>query len=115
MGKTIKLFLVDGIPNGILTAEIMNWTGHVMFAPRSRIADFVKRDEVKRTGVYLLFGDDPDNSNQTLVYVGEGDSVFSRLGTHRNDEDKDFWDNVCVITSKDPNLTKAHVRYLESR
>lgn len=40
-GKSIKLFLADGSPGGIITAEIMNWTGHVpcraAFAPgRSR-------------------------------------------------------------------------------
>ena len=28
-GRSIRLFLVDGTPNGLLTAEIMNWTGHV--------------------------------------------------------------------------------------
>ena len=27
-GRTLKLFLVDGVPNGLLTAEIMNWSGH---------------------------------------------------------------------------------------
>jgi hypothetical protein len=25
-GRTLKVFLVDGTPNGLLTAEIMNWT-----------------------------------------------------------------------------------------
>lgn len=29
-GRSIRLFLVDGTPNGLLTAEIMNWTGHVL-------------------------------------------------------------------------------------
>ena len=115
MGKTLKLFLVDGTPNGILTAEIMNWTGHIMYAPRSRIADLIKRDEVKRTGVYILFGEDPSSPNRTLVYVGEGDSVVARLSIHNSDPEKEFWENVCVITSKDTNLTKAHARYLESR
>lgn len=28
-GRSLRLFLVDGTPNGLLTAEIMNWTGHV--------------------------------------------------------------------------------------
>jgi hypothetical protein len=28
---------------------------------------------------------------------------------------KDFWTRTVVVTSKDENLTKAHVRYLESR
>ncbi len=25
-GRSLRLFLVDGTPNGLLTAEIMNWT-----------------------------------------------------------------------------------------
>lgn len=29
-GRSLRLFLVDGTPNGLLTAEIMNWTGHVL-------------------------------------------------------------------------------------
>jgi hypothetical protein len=28
---------------------------------------------------------------------------------------KDFWEKVCVVTSKDANLTKGHIKYLESR
>lgn len=46
------------------------------------------------------------------VYVGEGDDVSSRLQQHAIN--KDFWDRFIVLTSKDPNLTKAHVRYLEA-
>jgi len=26
-GRTIRIYLVDGVPTGILTAEIINWTG----------------------------------------------------------------------------------------
>lgn len=36
-GKQIKLFLVDGTPGGLSTAEITNWTGHVLTAPRSQL------------------------------------------------------------------------------
>src|SRR5262249_10464511 len=49
------------------------------------------------------------------LYVGEGDSVISRLAAHNKDPDKDFWEEAIVFTSKDQNLTKAHVRYLEAR
>lgn len=28
-GKQIRLFLIDGTFSGLVTAEIMNWTGHV--------------------------------------------------------------------------------------
>ena len=32
-----------------------------------------------------------------------------------NKKDKDFWTRLVAFTSKDENLNKAHVRYLESR
>ena len=51
MGKHIEVFLVEGVPGGITTAEIVGWTGHVLFGPRSDLGDLLKRPEVKRTGV----------------------------------------------------------------
>lgn len=44
-GKQVKLFLVDGTPGGLTTAEITNWTGHVVIGPRSKLADLLARDE----------------------------------------------------------------------
>jgi len=116
-GRSIRLFLVDGAPNGLLTAEIMNWTGHVLTGPRSKLSELVQRPECGRTGIYFLVGPDPDNSLRPLVYIGESDDVGTRLKQHNRPEErggKDFWEKVCLITSKDQNLTKAHVKYLES-
>lgn len=112
-GKQIKLFLVDGTPGGLTTAEITNWTGHVLSATRSDLADLLKRDETQRTGTYLLLGDDEEAVGNSRCYIGEADIVADRLRYHHRD--KEFWDRVIVITSKDANLTKAHGRYLESR
>lgn len=114
-GRSVRLFLVDGSPSGLITAEIMNWTGHVLVVPRSRLADAILRDEVSRTGLYFLVGDDPDQAFASRLYIGEADCVADRIRTHARDESKDFWNLACLITSKDQNLTKAHVRYLESR
>jgi len=116
-GRSLRLFLVDGTPNGLLTAEIMNWTGHVLTGPRSKLGELVQRPEVSRTGVYFLVGPDPENSLRTQVYIGESDDVAKRLKQHNKPEDqggKDFWERVCLVTSKDQNLTKTHVKYLES-
>ncbi|WP_438766580.1 GIY-YIG nuclease family protein [Kushneria sp. TE3] len=119
-GRSIRLFLVDGTPNGLLTAEIMNWTGHVLTGPRTKLSELVLRPECGRTGIYFLVGPDPDNSLRPLVYIGESDDVGNRLKQHNRPEvvgpggGKDFWERVCLITSKDQNLTKAHVKYLES-
>ena len=116
-GRSIRLFLVDGTPNGLLTAEIMNWTGHVLTGPRSKLSELVQRPEVGRTGIYFLVGPDPENTFRPLVYIGESDDVGKRLKQHNKPEDqggKDFWEKVCLITSKDQNLTKAHAKHLES-
>ena len=64
-------------------------------------------------GAYLLLGDDEKAVGNPRCYIGEADIVADRLRYHQRD--KDFWDRVVVITSKDANLTKAHGRYLESR
>ncbi|MCG8656423.1 GIY-YIG nuclease family protein [Yimella sp. NH-Cas1] len=112
-GKQVKLFLVDGTPGGLTTAEITNWTGHVLSARRSDLADLLRREEAERTGVYLLLGEDESAVGDTRCYVGEADVVATRLRSHA--KDKAFWNQVVVNTSKDTNLTKSHGRYLESR
>ena len=113
-GRSVRLYLVEGAPTGILTAEIVNWTGHVLSAPRTRLEAALKREELKRTGVYLLFGNE-FGSDLPAVYVGEGDDVASRLYSHSKDEQKAFWERFIAVTNKDMNLTKAHVKYLEGR
>lgn len=115
LGLSVRLFMVDGTPAGLVTAEVMNWTGHLLKGPRSRLPDIVGRPECSRTGIYFLTGNDPDDPDRQRVYIGEGDNVGERLKSHAKDGAKDFWTSVTVVTSKDTNLTKAHVRYLESR
>lgn len=116
VGKSVRLFLADGTPGGLLTAEIMNWTGSVTAASRSDLPALLQRPEVARTGVYLLLGEDPETGGP-MAYIGEGDVVSKRLKQHALPEPtgKDFWSRSVVLTSKDMNLTKAHARYLESR
>jgi hypothetical protein len=115
-GKAIRIFLADGVPTGTLAAEVGNWTGKVIVVPRAQLADLAKRSELKRPGVYLLAGPDPESPSRELVYVGESEDVLRRLKDERVfDQAKDFWSRTGVIVSKDDNLTKAHVKYLESR
>jgi len=117
-GKSIRLFLVDGDYNGLITAELVNWTGHTLAGPRSELPNLLSRDEChQRTGIYFLISRESSDSGLS-VYIGESDDIAKRLKQHSRPESsggKDFWDYVVVITSKDGNLTKAHVKYLESR
>lgn len=111
-GKTVKLFLADGSASGIRHAEIANWTGQAIASPRTRYPELKAWDETLRPGVYLLFGYSEDTGSER-VYVGESENVFARIGDHVRT--KDFWRECVAFTSKDQNLTKAHIKYLESR
>ena len=115
LGRSVRLFLVEGTATGLITAEIMNWTGHVLAGPRSGLPAFLKRPELDRTGVYFLTGPDPEDPDTLQLYIGESDNVRKRLIQHNSDKKKDYWERTCVVTSKDQNITKAHARYLESR
>lgn len=108
---TIKIFLVHGDPKRLRTAELSNWTGKAVAGPRSEFDSVLAREESHKSGVYFLTGIDPE-SGTNAVYVGEAESIRDRVKAHL---DKDFWNQIIFFTSKDENLTKAHIRYLEGR
>ena len=115
IGRSIRLFLADGSPHGLVVAEIGNWSGKVLAVSRSRVPDLLRRPEAARTGVYVLLGADPDRPGGILAYVGEADDVAARLRHHLRSEAKDFFERLAVIVSSADTLTKGHVRYLESQ
>jgi hypothetical protein len=81
--------------------------------PRSSYPKARAREELSRPGVYVLVGPSEETAGRTRIYVGEADVLSKRLDQHL--KDKGFWSRAIVFTSKDQNLNKAHVRYLESR
>lgn len=108
---TIKIFLVHGDPKRLRTAEISNWTGKAVAGPRTEFDTVLLRDESASSGIYFLTGNDPD-TGQLAVYVGEAESIRDRVRSHL---EKDFWNHIVFFISKDENLTKSHIRYLEGR
>jgi len=114
-GRTIQVFLVDGTASGFRTAEIGLSTIKAVVVPRASLSGVAKRNELQRTGVYVLIGSDSENPGEKKIYIGEGDTILSRLTTHNSDPEKDFWDEAVFFVSKDENLTKSHVRFLEAR
>ncbi len=112
-GKTIKLFLMDADPEGRMVCELSNWNGKAYRIPRGKVKDCSDRADLKSTSVYLLFGRAESSTAKPKVYIGEAENAYSRLVQHVSE--KEFWNESVVFISKDENLNKAHIKYLESR
>ena len=112
MPYSIRIFLPGGDPEGLRTIEKSNWSGSGLVIPRALIGEAKQRRELARTGIDVLVGP-PEESGLPLVYVGEGDPIRPRLEQHA--AKKDFWTSCIAFTSKDENLNKAHVQFIEAR
>ncbi len=110
-GKTIRQFLIDGQADGRWASELSNWRGKAYKIPRTYINQCTDRDDLSNTGVYFLCGRN-DETDEEQVYIGEAENIFNRLKQHLSE--KDFWTECIVFISKDNNLNKAHIKYLEN-
>lgn len=112
-GRTIQLFLVDGKPTGLRKASIHGWTGVLFVSGTSAFGELTAREEVDRTGVYILSGPDPDKPGGTRAYVGSGNSVAERI--KQSAVKRDFWETAIAVTTSDDDLSKGHAEFLEAR
>lgn len=109
-GRTIKLYIRGSEYKNLKEAELSNWIGKAYIGKRKHVGLLQKIDELSSPGVYILL----QNLEQNLtkkIYIGEADEVNSRLLNHHGK--KDWWEDFVIFISKDTNLTKAHVRWLE--
>lgn len=126
--RLVKIYLADGEPEGIRSAQIDISTTYAIAFKGDQLNLGVKKeyaDQIQKSGVYLIIGRDPDKVDKKLVYVGESEDVGKRLNVHKgiikanSAETMDpvgftFWEDTLVFVSKDDNLTKAHIRYVEA-
>jgi len=110
-GRQIRLFYVDGQHNGIVRAELMNWTGYVYAAPRASLKQLIEKEDAHGSGIYFLISKSQELEGRYNVYVGETVNGIQRMQHH--DYNKDFWDTVILVQCKDTTLTKTHCAYLE--
>ena len=111
-GRSLELFYIDGHPDGMITAELFNWTGHVFVTPRTRLTEALRREEAGYAGVYLLLG---EKDGQDFAYIGEAEDLGVRLKQHAAASDKDWWETAVLVSASANRLNKAHVKYLEAR
>lgn len=110
VGRSLELYYIDGRPDGMVTAELFNWTGHVLMFPRTQLSAALARGESSYAGIYLLLG---DQNGEPFAYIGEGEDIGARIRQH--DVRKEWWTSAVLVTASANKLNKAHVRYLEAR
>jgi len=109
-GKTIKLYIMGEKYKNLKTAELSNWTGKAVIGERRHTKLIQDFEELSVPGIYFLTSKSKLGI-QTEIYIGEADEVNKRINNHFSQ--KEWWDNFIIFISKDSNLTKAHVRFLE--
>lgn len=107
---TIRLFLVDGGPEGIRAVSKSNWAGVGVVTHRNQLSEALARDELARPGIYFLTGTDLNVLSR--IHIGEADVLRKRIKRHR--AKKDFWTQLTAFSSTSEDTKKARIRYLEA-
>lgn len=119
-GKSINLFLMDGVPTGRIKSTLANWTGVAYRIPRTELEKCKGRDDLSQSGVYFLFGIS-EQTGEDVVYVGQagvrknGEGILYRLQEHKRNPDKDYWTEAVVFTTSNNSFGPTEISYLENR
>ncbi len=109
MGKTVTTYLVDGDPKGTRYAFISNKICQMFVVPRSNLDYLDKQKKLHKPAFYILIGEDEMAKPQ--AYIGETENFRERVKDH--DQKKTFWQKALIFVSKDADMTKTDVQYLE--
>lgn len=120
-GKSINLYLMDGIPTGRIKCTLANWTGVSYKIPRTELEKCKGRDDLSQSGVYFLFGASDEQPDRDVVYVGQagarksGEGILVRLSEHKRNSEKDYWTEAVVFTTSNNSFGPTEISYLENR
>lgn len=105
MGKTVTTYLIDGDPKGTQYAFISNKICQMFVVPRSNLSYLNTQEKLQ----YILLGE--DESTKPQAYIGETENFKERVKDH--DSKKAFWQKALIFVSKDADMTKVDVQYIE--
>lgn len=109
MGKTVTTYLIDGNPKGTQYAFISNKICQMFVVPRSNLSYLSTQEKLQKPAFYILLGE--DESTKPQAYIGETENFKERVKDH--DSKKAFWQKALIFVSKDADMTKVDVQYLE--
>jgi hypothetical protein len=116
-GKQLRIFLTSGSPVGVHYAELVNWTGQAFSCPKNLFSELKDwPDQIQRPGVYVLVG--VGETEPQVAYIGESEDVLRRLVVDHFAKPPQGMVEIVqalLFTSKDDNLTKGHIIFLEEK
>ncbi len=116
-GKTLKLFLMDGEPNGRIKCSFTNWTGVAYKIPRTSLEKCKNLVALKQSGVYFLFGTDKDDN--AVVYIGQAGTRKNGKGLLLRVKEAhptlDYWTETIMFTTSNNSFGPTEISYLENR
>jgi len=107
---TIRIFVLEGDPEGIRIIDRLSSTGVFLTFPRIKWKQLKNRSELSQTGVYILSGYANPEDELPTIYVGQSDIVRNRIEQHI--KNKDFWDKAVIFVSRN-KINSTHARWLE--
>jgi hypothetical protein len=111
MGKTVTTYLIDGDPKGTQYAFISNKICQMYVVPRSNLSYLNEQEKLQKPAFYILVGEDETTKPQ--AYIGETENFRERVKDHENK--KSFWQKALIFVSKDADMTKVDVQYIEHK
>ena len=79
--------------------------------PRSNLSYLNEQEKLQKPAFYVLIGE--DDTTKPQAYIGETENFKERVKDH--DSKKAFWQKALIFVSKDADMTKADVQYLEHK
>ena len=119
-GKTIQLYLMDGVPKGRIKCTLANWTGIAYKIPRTELEKAKSIDYLKQSGVYFLFSTS-DETRDNIAYIGQagtrknGEGILNRLQEHKRNPEKDYWTEAVAFTTSNNTFGPTEISYLENK
>ncbi len=108
-GRVVKIFITGQDPRSLRTVELDNWTGVAITGQPEFFKRALQDEVLSRSCVYLLIRSGADD-DLPEIYVGESDDFSQRYISGKFPIE---FDSFLIFTSKDDNLTRAHVKWLE--
>ncbi len=109
VGRVVKIFITGQDPRSLRTVELDNWTGVAITGQPEFFKKALEDEVLSRSCVYLLIRSSADD-DLPEIYVGESDDFSQRYTSGKFPIE---FDTFLIFTSKDDNLTRAHVKWLE--